>query len=166
GLTSSSWMFGLGSVAADQRRLKTSFGAEGIVTCDSALANPRLQPQFAMRRAHLLQARAIHQIAAGKFDDALQSLVQSDASGASEAPFQDSIGQGNRALRALAYHGLGRKAEAEASLVDLERRRPYATSQQQLALRVRLQFEDERGAQMALLKSLATTFTPARKQLF
>ena len=166
GLNSDTVMFGLVTQAADQRRSTVPLGASGVAACDRALADASLKPEFAMRRAHLLQARGMHLIASGKLDDALASLQQSDAAGASQPLFADSVGQGNRALRATALLGLGRKQEAEALLGQLEALRPYATSQRQLALQVRLQFEDDRATQMKLLRDSSRLDPRALHRMF
>jgi hypothetical protein len=155
GLTTGTWLFGLASATTDQRRQKMVLGAGGTEACDSALADPAVVPAFAMRRAHLLQSKAMHQIASGKLTDALATLEQSDAAGRAEPLFNDSLGEGNRALRATALMGLGRKDEAEAALSELERLRPYSASLQLLAASVRLQFEDEREKQAAILERQA-----------
>jgi hypothetical protein len=166
GITVGTWMFGLATTAVDQRRGKLQLGAAGIAACDTALADARLVPAFATRRGHLLQAKAVHQIAVGKLDDALATLALSDKAGAADGYFDLSVGQGNRALRATALHGLKRNAEAEAELAAMDRQRPYAVSQRQLAMRVRLQFSDERAQQERLLEQAIPLLPNAQHQLF
>lgn len=166
GITTGSWMFGLLSATTDLRRDPVQLGATGITKCDQALADPRLLPNYALRRAHLLQAKAMHQIAAGNLDDALHTLDASDAAGLAEPLFDQSVAQGNRALRATALSGLGKKTEAEAVLADMERRRPFAVSQQQLAMHVRLQFEDDVKSQRAILERQAAINPAAEHELF
>jgi hypothetical protein len=165
GITVGTWMFGLGTASVDERRGKIKLGQQGLTACEAALADPRVQP-FATRRGHLWQAKAIHQIAMGKFDDALAALDRSDVEGRAEPFFDLSVGQGNRVLRALALHGKGKRAEAEAKLDELERRRPYAVSQRQMAMRVRLQFEDDRARQAAILERMAPLMPSASHSLF
>jgi hypothetical protein len=165
GITVGTWMFGLGTASVDERRGKINLGQQGLTACDAALADPRLQ-LFATRRGHLWQAKAIHQIAMGKFDDAMAALDRSDAEGRAEPYFDLSVGQGNRVLRAVALHGKGKRAEAEAKLDELEQRRPYAISQRQMAMRVRLQFEDDRGKQAAILERMAPLIPTASHALF
>lgn len=166
GLTIGTWLFGAATTTVDERRGKTALGAAGLAACDAALADPRLAPGFVTRRGHLTQAKAIHQIASGKFDEALKSLAASDTVGRSEPYFDLSVGQGNRALRAIALNGLGKPAEAEAALAELERRRPYATSMRQLALRARLQFVDDRAKQEQAIGGLAGQMPALNHQLF
>jgi len=166
GITVGTWMFGLATTAVDQRRGKLQLGAAGIAACDTALADARLVPAFATRRGHLLQAKAAHQIAGGKLEEALATLGQSDRAGAADGYFDLSVGQGNRALRATALHGLKRDAEAEAELAAMDRRRPYAVSQRQLAMRVRLQFSDARAQQERLLEQAIPLLPTAQHQLF
>lgn len=165
GITIGTWMFGLATNSVDQRRVKTPLGQDGLAACETALADARLQP-FALRRGHLWQAKAIHQVSLGKFDEALVSLDRSDQEGRAEPFFDQSTGQGNRALRAVALHGKGRKAEAGAMLDRLEQLRPYAVSQRQLAMRIRLQFEDDRVAQVAILQRLSSLLPSANHSLF
>lgn len=166
GITTGTWMFGLLSQTTDLRRDPVQLGATGIAKCDQALADPRLLANYALRRSHLLQAKAVHQIAAGKLDDALHTLDASDAAGRAEPLFDQSVAQGNRALRATALTGLGKKTEAEAVLADMERRRPFAVSQQQLAMHVRLQFEDDVKSQRAILERQAAINPAAEHELF
>lgn len=165
-LTTTSRLWGLSSSTVDQRRNPTQLGVGGVQACDAALADPLLLPNYAMRRANLLQAKAVHQITSGQFADALASLSQSDAAGQSEALFDQSLGQGNRALRAVALNGLGRKAEANTALDQMGIRRPWAASQQQFAARVRLQFDDDLKNQMAALEKIAPLVPDATQQLF
>jgi hypothetical protein len=165
GITVGTWMFGLGTASVDERRRTTKLGQDGLTACETALADPRIQP-FATRRGHLWQAKAIHLISLGKFDDALVSLDRSDQEGRSEPFFDLSIGQGNRALRAVSLHGKGKKVEAESMLDELERRRPYAVSQRQMAMRIRLQFEDDRKKQAAILEKMVPLFPSASHMLF
>lgn len=165
GITVGTWMFGLATSSVDERRSKTALGQAGLTACGAALADPRVQP-FVTRRGHLWQSKAIHQIALGKFDDAMASLDKSDQEGRAEPYFDQSIGQGNRALRAAALHGKGKRPEAEAILDELERRRPYAVSQRQLAMRMRLQFEDDRARQWTIMERLSAVLPSVSHQLF
>jgi hypothetical protein len=166
GITTESAMFGLVSSTADLRRGKTQLGDAGIAACDQALADPRLVPAYVLRGSDLLQAKAVHQMTSGKLEEALKTLDLSDQTGRGEPLFDQSLGQGNRALRATALAGLGKKAEAEAILTDMERRRPFAVSELQLAMRVRLQFEDDVKAQMAILERQAALNPGAQHELF
>lgn len=166
GLTTATWLYGLASTTADQRRSETELGAAGVAACNAALADPLLKPAFTMRRAHLLQSKAMHLIAQGNFRDAIASLNESDAAGRAEPLFNGSLGQGNRALRATALFGLGKSNEAEAALSELERLRPYAVSLQILAASVRMQFEDDRAKQIAILEREAAVLPDARHRLF
>lgn len=166
GITVGTWLFGAATMTVDERRGKTALGAAGLGACEAALADPRLLPGFTTRRGHLLQAKAIHQIATGKFDEALKSLGASDDAGRAEPFFDLSVGQGNRALRAVAMNGLGKTGEAEAALAELERRRPFATSMRQLALRARLQFVDDRDSQEVAISKVASQMPMLNHQLF
>jgi hypothetical protein len=166
GITVGTWLFGAATTTVDERRGKTALGAAGLAACDAAMADPRLQAAFVTRRGHLLQARAIHLVALGKFDEALKSLARSDEAGRGDPYFDLSVGQGNRALRAVAMNGLGKAAEAEAAIAELDRRRPYATSQRQLAMRARLQFVDDREQQQRVLAGMAPQIPLMNHQLF
>lgn len=166
GLTTATWLFGLASRTADQRRSNPGIGAGGVAACDAALADPALQASFVMRRAHLLQAKAMHQIAVGHFDEALASLKESDATGRPEPLFDGSVGEGNRALKAAALYGLGRADQAESVLQELERLRPYATSLRMLASEIRTQFEDDPAKEIAMLEGQAAVNPVAQRRLF
>src|SRR3569832_1334692 len=114
-MTTSPLLWGLAKGNADIRETPMfTFNAVGVAACDRALADARLLPGYQLRRAHLLQAKAVHQIGASQPEQALATLAQSDAIGdALEGHyFRDSIGLGNHAVRGFALITLGRKAEA------------------------------------------------------
>jgi len=168
GLVKGAWLFGLVTTTSDFRRADTDFGAAGIAACEAALADPLLQPAFWLRRAHLLQARAFHQIAAGKFDDGLKSLEESDGLGRANGDrfFGESVAQGNQALRAIALHALSRNDEAKAALEQVAKARPYAASLLALSDNVRLHIDAEPTTQVELLKRAAPIEPERIHQLF
>lgn len=157
GMTTAPLLWGLASGNADIRSGHVAPGAAGVVACDTALKDPKLLPAYLLRRAHLLQAKALHQIASGAPADALATLEQSDATGAAlDGPyFRDSLGLGNRAVRAFALIALDRKAEAVKEIEAIEAMRPYAPSVTALTEMLRLKLDNSLAAQMALLKKRA-----------
>ncbi|MDB5678553.1 hypothetical protein [Sphingomonas bacterium] len=156
GMTKGTWLWGLASRSADIRRSQTAFGAEAIPACDAALADPLLLPQYWLRRAHLLQAKATHQLDAGDAAGALVTLAASDAAApAKDLYFERSVMMGNRALRAIADFKLGKKDDALAELGTIEKERPYAAFLRQLTLSIRLANETDRETQRRLIKENA-----------
>jgi hypothetical protein len=168
GMTQGTWLYGLASRTEDVRRNQYSFGAEEAARCDKALADPLLQPQFWLRRGHLLQAKAMHQIEAGDAEGALVTLAASDAVGAAHADlfFADSVGLGNRALRAFALFKLGRRDLALAELDAVDQARPYAADLRSLTRAIRLANTPDVGAQRALLMAAVPTDPSRLVQLF
>lgn len=157
GITTGAWLFGLASRGTEHRRTDVnSVGADSFAACDVALADPSLEPRYWLRRANLLQGKALHLIAMEKDEEALAVLRQSDsAAPAGDALFGESIGIGNRALRAISLYRLNRGDEARAELAAIERSRPYANSLRSLARTVRLIFEGDTEAYFRLLRQEA-----------
>jgi hypothetical protein len=115
GMSTKDGFLGIGRSNSDIRKSEYSIGAAGVAACDQALNNPDLLDEYWLRRAHLLQAKAVHQIGAKDYEGALVSLAASDAVGASrnDRNFDDSVKLSNRAVRAFALLETGKKAEAE-----------------------------------------------------
>jgi tetratricopeptide (TPR) repeat protein len=153
GITTGAWLFGLATGNTEYRRgAALSVGSPGVGACDTALADPLLEPRYWLRRANLLQAKALHLIAMEKDEEALAVLRQSDsAAPAGEALFGGSIGFGNRALRAISLYRLNRIDEARAELSAIERGRPDANSLRALARTVRLLFEGDSDSYFRVL---------------
>lgn len=161
GMTTSTFLFGLASQNEDIRRSRAvEMGVPAVDACERALSDPLLLPAFQLRRAHLLQAKALYQIASGTPQTALETLAASDAIGATIAGngFRDSLAIGNRAVRAYALTDLGRTAEALGEADAVEAARPYAHSIVALANIVRLHLDSTLDAQLALLKRQAPLF--------
>lgn len=158
GMTTSPLLWGLAKGNADIRDAPLfSFGADGVAACDRALADARLLPAYQLRRAHLLQGKAVHQIGAGQAEAALETLARSDEIGeALEGPyFRDSVGLGNHAVRGFALIALGRKAEAIKEIETIEQARPDAPSMVRMAALLRMRLDSSLAAQLALLKRQA-----------
>src|SRR5437868_5872517 len=64
GITKGTWLWGLATATADFRKVTIAVGARGIAACDTALTDPLLVDAFWLRRAHLLQSKALHQMSA------------------------------------------------------------------------------------------------------
>jgi hypothetical protein len=150
-----------GKTSIDLRKSDNNLGVQGIASCDQALADPRLLPDYWMRRAHLLQARALHQIAAGENVSALLSLDQSDAVGANRdnIHFNNSIRLGNRAVRVFALSELGRSDDAKKEALLLSTARPYSAQISELALSAMAKAEVSLVAYGQLQKEV-TPFSP------
>jgi hypothetical protein len=157
GMTTNAVLWGLATGNADMRQVRMALGGGGAAACDKALADPRLLPAFQLRRGHLLQAKALHQIADGHREEALATLAESDAAGGGVdgSGFRDSIVVGNHAVRAFALIDLGRRAEAVTEIEAIEAARPYAPSSLALANRLRLRLDNSLTAHLALLRQRA-----------
>lgn len=115
GITKATWLWGLASQTSDVRRSTSiSLGRDGGAACERALADPMLLPDYWLRRANLLQARALHVFVAGDESLALRLLDESDAVGAAQktTTFEQSLGLGNLAVRAFV---LGKMGDADAT---------------------------------------------------
>ena len=100
------------SEGADPDR-KVEFGDVGVDACDAALADPALKPAFWARRVNLLRARALHNIAAGHYDEALKDLdrAKAEIKDPTDPFFRRSVGLSLDFLRAYADHKVGRSQE-------------------------------------------------------
>ena len=149
---------GIGRGAQDIRRGNTgTFAPLAIAACERALADPLLKPEYVIRRANLLQAKAYHQVTLEAWDDALATLASIDAVGLDTADplYQRGIGLGNRLLRALVFVKLDRDAEALAEIESIERDRPYSVSARNTTLKLRLMIAPDLDNHIALLRELA-----------
>lgn len=154
GITRTGGFLGIGTRTADHRRDQRTAGTRGIAACNAALTSPALLDIHWLRRGHLLQARAFHELASGLPEDALKSLDQSDAIGTAhqDSLFASSVGLGNQALRSMALFRLKRPEEAEKALVAIETARPYAISLRALTRGIRLSFDPSLDKHMAALR--------------
>lgn len=156
GITRGVWLWGLASTTSDFKRNRVSTRESGIMHCDLALADPALVSQFWLRRASLLQSKALHQLAAKQYEPALASLDASDAVGAGkDVLFAESFGLANLAIRALALDLLGRKEEADAALARVNAARPYAMSLHSLSDAISNKFDAERPAFLGRMRNEA-----------
>ncbi|MEO7691535.1 MAG: hypothetical protein ABIS51_19790 [Sphingomonas sp.] len=156
GMTTTGLLWGLARGNADIRKGATTIVAsEGVLFCDQALADPLLLPAYQLRRAHLLQAKAVHQIAGRDPAGALQSLEQSDAIGKviGTAAFANSVALGNHEVRAFALAALGRKLEAIAETEALAAARPWSPSTQRLAFAIRMKIDPDLDGQLKGMKA-------------
>lgn len=156
GLSRETFMFGAASRSADIRRSAIIyFGQRGLTACEKVLRDGRLIDAFWLRRANLLQAQAVHAIAAGQPDRALELTTQSDALGAAnrDSYFAQSVGNGNRGIRAYALIALGRKDEALAEIEGLRSNRPWAQSIRELAIQLHMHLDNSFAAQRDEMKA-------------
>jgi hypothetical protein len=143
GITKDSWLWGLASTSADIRPTdQVRLSERGLRACDRALADPLLKPEYVLRRVHLLQSKALHELATGKPEIALATL-----DGAAAIPLepaglrQRGLGLANQAIRVLALGELGRRDEAFAEIAAIRAARPYSPSVQRLAGTLRLRLD-------------------------
>lgn len=137
---------GMRGVATVGRFSGLAFGdsrpAQTVVACDRALANPKLLPAQAVRRAHLLRARAAAKLQLGQHEEALADLDAAQATLSSttqDAFFRRSMGVSLDMLRAVALAQLGRDAEAGALAASAASQRPYAVQVQMAAAAIETQ---------------------------
>ena len=155
GIARETYMFGAASRSADIRRKSIySFGERGFAACERALGDARLVDGFWLRRANLLQAQAVHAIAAGRPERAIELTQTSDALGVAhrDGYFLQSIGVGNRGVRAYALIALGRREEALTAIADMRGARAWSQSIQELATRLRMHLDKGFAAQAAEMK--------------
>ncbi|HMO75107.1 MAG TPA: hypothetical protein PKD48_07160 [Sphingopyxis sp.] len=164
GLSRETFMFGAASRSADIRRgAIIYFGERGLAACEKVLRDGRLIDAFWLRRANLLQAQAVHAIAAGQPERALVLTAQSDALGAAnrDSYFAQSVGNGNRGVRAYALIALGRKEEALAEIDGLRSNRPWAQSIRELAMQLHMRLDNSFAAQRDEMRD-AIPLTPEK----
>lgn len=156
GMSTASGMLGIGKVTADLRKAEGSLGAHGVSACERALSDARMLPEYWVRRAHLQQAAALHQLAAKEPLAALQSLEQSDASGAARSSihFDQSVKLGNRMIRIFALTELGRHEDAGKEVAQLQTARPYSAQIQNLAFASAIKSDPALDTQLKLQKSI------------
>lgn len=116
----------LGS-AGNTRRATPVLGAQGIAACDQALGDPRLLDRFWLRKASLLRARAIHDLAAGQTAAALADLDKAEAAALDPADpyYRRSLALGNQLVRAYALQRNGEADKAREIVAAVLRDRPF-----------------------------------------
>ncbi len=116
----------LGS-AGNTRRSTPELGAQGIAACDQALADERLSDNYWLRRASLLRARAVHDLAVGKPADALADLDK--ASAAIRTPddhfVRRSMTLGIDFVRGIALIAKGDRDRGLALIDSIHAQRPF-----------------------------------------
>lgn len=72
------------------------------------------------------------------------TIDQVDSAARREANYDQTVGLGTQALRAIAFYRLNRSAEANAALARISSARPYSASIQSLAHSVQMVFDPDR----------------------
>lgn len=116
----------LGS-AGNTRRTTPELGAQGITSCDAALADTRLADRYWLRKASLLRARAVHDLAIGKPDDAIADLDRAAAAiRTPDDPFvRRSMTLGIDFVRAMALLAKGDRDRGLALIEAVHAQRPF-----------------------------------------
>lgn len=169
GIARETFMFGAASRSADIRRKDIyTFGERGLAACERALHDARLIDAFWLRRANLLQAQAVHAVWAGQAERAIALTGASDALGAAhkDGYFLQSIGVGNRGVRAYALIALGRRDEALAAIAEMRAGRPWSQSIRQLATRLHMHLDKSFAAQAAEMKDAIPLSPESGRALF
>lgn len=115
------------------------FGGDVVGACTRALGSPRLLPTQALRRAHLLRARAAAHLRAGEIAKANEDLDAAEAatSGLATDPFfRRSMGVSFMLLRAIAKAHSGDLAAAVPLARTAMNERPYALQVQEVGAAV------------------------------
>lgn len=126
---------------------KVTVGAAGLTACDAALTHPDLLPKYWLRRASLLRARAVHELAVNKPDAALADLDEVDAIGKAQgdAFYRRSVIVGANYVRAYALREKGDAAAGEALVLKTLAERPY-NKESTLAARLALGSGENRAS--------------------
>jgi hypothetical protein len=112
-------------VNATPSRVTPRFGRGGIAVCDAALADPRMLPEWSLRRANILQARALHKAAVRDFSGALADLASSDEAAGTDRYTLRSMGATNNLIRGWLRTEAGEKDQAAAALRQAAAARPW-----------------------------------------
>jgi tetratricopeptide (TPR) repeat protein len=125
-------------VNATPSRVTPRFGRGGIAVCDAALADPRMLPEWSLRRANILQARALHKAAVRDFSGALADLASSDAAAGTDRYTLRSMGATNNLIRSWLRMEAGEKEEAVAALRQAAAARPWEAGLHGMVLQLHL----------------------------
>lgn len=128
--------------------------AAAIVACDKALAEPMLADRYWSRRVALLQAKAIHQLGAKAYADALSTLDKADAAVQRPAVigYQDPVRIADQMLRAVALYGMEKKDDARAALRAVTDDRPWSFTLREIARGIQLANEPDFATHRAMLR--------------
>ena len=162
GVQKGSWLWRSGS-----HEESVAAAEAAIAACDKTLADPMLVERYWQRRASLLQAKALHQIAARQYSGALTTLDKADSTSARElAGFEEPIRVTDQMLRATAFYGLGRKEEARAALKAVTDARPWSGTLRSLAQMIRLNAEPDYETHQASFRDEAVLNPSRLRALF
>lgn len=146
-------LFGL--VRVDGERRDTSYGRDGVESCTQMLQDGRLQPGYQLRRASLLQARALHRVAAGEPQSAFADLDLSDQAIGQDVYGRRSVGLNGRLIRAYAQLQAGDRAAAAATARQVMAERVYEPAVTMAAAGLHLAATDDWDAYEANLRTVA-----------
>ena len=132
-----------------------------VRSCDAALAHPYITD---FRRWSLMRAKAVHHMAKDEMVEGLATLEALENSAGKDAMWERGGAQAVRALRAYAFNALGRRDEALAEVAKMERVRPYAASNLQTAMVLRLHMH-ENVAEYETALDRADAFLPEARKL-
>lgn len=145
----------LGS-GGNTRRTTPELGPEGVAACDRALADPRLAAKHWLRKASLLRARAIQNLADAKPDLALADLdLATGATRLPDDPFvKRSMVLGIAMVRGYAVAQKGDSVAGHKLVLDVQRQRPFDRA---LSLAIAAMVSDDQANDIGLgaLHSLA-----------
>ena len=162
--TASSWggMYPLAG-DADEASKKAA-----VASCDAALADPLLQPQFALRRFLLLRSKALYQIALKQGAEAKATLDQAEAVRARLAPgaLGGQADAGLALIRAYADYLRGDAVAARAALDAIEKANPYSTQTAALAFGMRATFDPDTAAVRRAMLARVPTDPAVLNQVF
>lgn len=128
---------GLSSAANSARFSDFTQAWKSVVSaCDAALVHPKLLPSQALRRAHLLRARAMAYVRGQKFDEALKDIDTAEAAARtseSDPLYARSFDVSLDLIRALIFDHTGKSEEALTLARRSAAARPLASEVQRVA---------------------------------
>lgn len=169
GLSRANFLLGLASRSSDNRRVDTlPLGPSGQAACERVLTDRRLKDGFWIRRAHILQMRAMHALASNDIALALAALDESDGLGtrARGPSFARSLGAGNQAIRVYALIQVGRRDEAREALDRLRTVRNWSASTGEMVFFLEMQLDSNHENFVHQLQARARLQPSANAGLF
>jgi hypothetical protein len=156
----------LWSADRDSRRPSVNYSHAGIESCNESLGDSRLLPAFALRRAHLLQARALHRFAGNDRAVALADLDAADSAIGGDAFGRRSLGVADALLRAYLLLISGDRAAAAERAEAARASRPWDPDVGVAAVRIQFAPSGDWDAYRAHLRDLSRIEPSAIATLF
>lgn len=153
GMTGQSNLWGANMGDPDRARL--NLGRAGIQSCNESLGDSRLLPAYNLRRASLLQARALHRLATNDNAGALADLDASDSALGDDVLGRRSVGLATGLLRAYVLLLSGDRQAAAQRAEAVLAARPWEPNLALAAVRIQLAARGDWDAYQAHLRDLS-----------